>query len=56
MIKMCIDKNIDVLITGDIKYHQAQDAIDLGFNLIDCGHFESEDIFKDCMGKFLEKL
>ena len=55
MIKMCIDKNIDVLITGDIKYHQAQDAIDLGFNLIDCGHFESEDIFKDCMGKFLEK-
>lgn len=55
MVKICIEKNVDVLITGDVKYHQAQDIVDLGFNLIDCGHFESEDIFKDCMSGFLKE-
>ena len=35
----------DVLITGDMKYHDAQDALDIGMNVIDCGHFDTEDIF-----------
>lgn len=44
-----------VLITGDLKYHEAQDALDIGMNIIDCGHFESEYIFKDIMKEFLDE-
>ena len=32
----------DVYITGDVKYHEAQRAQDLGINLIDGGHFGTE--------------
>lgn len=32
----------DVLITGDIKYHDARDAQELGLSLVDIGHFGSE--------------
>lgn len=32
----------DVYITGDIKYHEAQRAQELGLNLIDAGHFGTE--------------
>lgn len=33
-----------IYVTGDIKYHQAQEAIDLGLILIDAGHFHTEKI------------
>lgn len=46
----------DVLITGDVKYHDAQDAIDAGMCIIDCNHFESEEIFKDVMKRFLDDI
>lgn len=44
--------DIDVLITGDIKYHEARDAQWGGLNLIDAGHQGSEEI----VVVFLEKL
>jgi dinuclear metal center YbgI/SA1388 family protein len=34
----------DVLVTGDVKYHDARDAEDLGIALIDAGHFSTEII------------
>lgn len=34
----------DVLVTGDVKYHDARDAEDLGLALIDAGHFPTEII------------
>ena len=34
----------DVLVTGDVKYHEARDAEDLGIALIDAGHFHTEII------------
>jgi putative NIF3 family GTP cyclohydrolase 1 type 2 len=34
----------DVLVTGDVKYHDARDAEDLGIALIDAGHFATEII------------
>lgn len=34
----------DVLVTGDVKYHDARDAEELGIALIDAGHFPSEII------------
>ena len=33
----------DVYITADVKYHQAQMAEKLGINIIDAGHFETEN-------------
>jgi len=34
----------DVLLTGDVKYHDARDAEELGIALIDAGHFPTEII------------
>ena len=33
-----------VLVTGDVKYHEARDAQELGIALIDAGHFHTEII------------
>ena len=35
-------RGADVLVTGDIKYHEARLAEDLGLALIDAGHFATE--------------
>jgi putative NIF3 family GTP cyclohydrolase 1 type 2 len=32
----------DLLVTGDIKYHDARNALDLGLTLVDAGHFATE--------------
>ncbi|MDY0212245.1 MAG: Nif3-like dinuclear metal center hexameric protein [Desulfuromonadaceae bacterium] len=34
----------DVLVTGDLKYHEAQSAAELGISVIDAGHFATEII------------
>lgn len=34
----------DVLVTGDIKYHAAQDMVEAGMCVIDAGHFATERI------------
>ena len=35
----------DVYITGDLKYHDAQKARELGINILDLGHWGTEKIF-----------
>ncbi len=35
---------LDVLITGDIKYHTASDAREMGLCILDVGHFASEQV------------
>lgn len=47
--------DIDLLITGDMKYHQAVDATELGVCVVDLGHFGTEYIFADSMKVFLEE-
>lgn len=37
----------DVLVTGDVKYHEARDAEDLGISIIDAGHFATEIIMAE---------
>ncbi|MEJ8555418.1 Nif3-like dinuclear metal center hexameric protein [Tepidibacter sp. Z1-5] len=44
----------DVLITGDVKYHDAQNALELGIKIIDAGHFGSENIFVDIVEQYLQ--
>ena len=37
-------RGADVLVTGDVKYHDARQAEDLGLALIDAGHFATEHL------------
>lgn len=44
----------DVYVTSEIKHHQAQLAFELGINLIDAGHFETENIICQFITEYLE--
>ena len=44
----------DVFITGDTKYHFAQDSYQKGDYIIDAGHYDTEKFFPDAMKKFLK--
>ncbi|HHV28548.1 MAG TPA: Nif3-like dinuclear metal center hexameric protein [Clostridium sp.] len=37
----------DVLVTGDVKYHDAMDMLEMGMCVIDAGHFNTERIIAD---------
>lgn len=43
----------DTFVTSDLKYNQFRDAVDLGLNLIDAGHFHTEN---PVCGYLAEKL
>ncbi len=43
----------DVYVTSDVRHHEAQLAQELGMNLIDAGHFETENIICEFLRKFL---
>jgi dinuclear metal center YbgI/SA1388 family protein len=42
-------QRMDLLLTGDIKYHDAMAAKSMGVGLIDIGHYESERFFAPLM-------
>lgn len=41
-IAEAVKAGADTFVTGDVKYHVAQEALDAGLNLIDAGHQTSE--------------
>ncbi len=43
----------DCFLTGDIKYHEAMDALARGISLIDITHYHSEKYFSECMFEIL---
>lgn len=45
---------VDVLITGDIKYHTALDAKEMGLCILDVGHYATEHIIVKKLKNFLE--
>ncbi|WP_069997539.1 Nif3-like dinuclear metal center hexameric protein [Cellulosilyticum sp. I15G10I2] len=53
-------KVADAYVTGDIKFHDAQRARDLGINVFDIGHYTSENIamqyIASCLNSKLEGL
>ena len=53
-IKDAHSENVDVFVTGDIKYHDAQLAEELGLALIDAGHFETENPSVNVLKKYIE--
>ncbi len=48
-IKAAADKGCDAFITGDVGYHDAQNAIDLNISIIDAGHYGTETIIVDSL-------
>ena len=53
LMEQAVKAGVDVFITGDIKYHDAQRAIEAGLALIDVGHFASEQIVVRPLAAFL---
>lgn len=47
---------VDVYITGDIKYHDAQLALESGICIIDAGHFNTEKIILPYIKDFLDDI
>ena len=47
---------VDLFITGDIKYHEALDAREMGISIFDIGHYESEYFFTDIIKKYCNDL
>ncbi|MDF2686679.1 MAG: Nif3-like dinuclear metal center hexameric protein, partial [Clostridia bacterium] len=44
----------DTLVTGDAKYHTFLDAYEIGFNIIEAGHFSTENIILPVLKKKIE--
>ena len=47
------DAGADVLVTGDIKYHDAMDAKDIGLSILDIGHF-AEIVMQDAVSDLIK--
>ena len=56
LINDALKNGCDLLITGDIKYHDAQYAKEMGLCLIDAGHYYTEKIFSVNFAEKLNKL
>lgn len=50
-----IKSKADILITGDIKYHTAMEAVENGITVIDAGHFATERIYLSYLKSVLSK-
>lgn len=56
-IGRAISKGADCIITGDTTYHFASDYKEMGINIIDAGHFASEQIvFFNVMKNIIDKF
>lgn len=44
----------DVMVTGDLKYHEAVDAGEIGIAVIDAGHFPTENILLLALKNYLD--
>jgi dinuclear metal center YbgI/SA1388 family protein len=54
LLQEAVRAGADLLLTGDIKYHDAREALMLGITLIDAGHFPTERIMVEAVLSFLE--
>lgn len=53
LVELAAREGVDVYVTGDIKYHEAQRAIEEGLALVDMGHFGSERIIVAPIAEYL---
>ncbi len=55
MIPLAARQKIDCLITGDVKYHEARDAEEMGMGIIDAGHQETEEFIVSHLKELLQQ-
>lgn len=55
VIPWAINASADVLVTGELKYHDAQEVVSQNFTVIEVGHFLSEWIVIPALIKRLQK-
>lgn len=55
LIPVAAAAGADVFLTGDVKYHEAQRARQLHLNLVDAGHFATENLMRQGLKKALER-
>lgn len=56
LLHSAVRAGADLLVTGDIKFHEAREAEELGIALIDAGHFATEIIMVDEISARLERM
>ncbi len=56
LLEQVSSKNVDLYITGDITYHTALRAKELGLNVLDIEHFDTEKFFCEALYNQLIKL
>lgn len=54
-ISEALNKNVDLLVTGDIDHHEGIDAVAQGLTIMDAGHYGIEHIFIEDMHRFCQK-
>lgn len=54
-LKSIRNAGVDVLVTGDVKYHTAQDAVEMGLCLLDAGHFSTEVVVLPYLERILKE-
>lgn len=52
---MAAGSGCQLFITGDVKYHEAQDVLQSGMCIIDAGHYGTEKFFSEAMKALLDK-
>lgn len=53
VIPVALEKEADVLVTGDIGHHEGIDAVAQGMAIIDAGHYGIEHVFVEDMKTYL---
>lgn len=56
VMRSAVRAGADVLVTGDVKYHDAREALDLGIALVDAGHFSTEIIMVEAVTERLIRM
>ncbi|MCR5481559.1 MAG: Nif3-like dinuclear metal center hexameric protein [Clostridia bacterium] len=55
-MKTAAENGCDLYITGDVKYHDAQNALGMGIVLADAGHFGTEKFFGENFGEQIKDM
>ncbi|WP_366924182.1 Nif3-like dinuclear metal center hexameric protein [Metallumcola ferriviriculae] len=55
LVDHALRQKADVLVTGDLKFHEAQDAVAKGLAIVDAGHYATERIIVPVLARYLQE-
>ncbi|MEG1879331.1 MAG: Nif3-like dinuclear metal center hexameric protein [Pseudoflavonifractor sp.] len=55
MLQDALNADCDTFVTADVKYHEFLEAQALGLNLVDAGHYPTENVICPVLADWLEK-